>query len=251
MHTPALPAPAATPDPVWETTETKEVWDLARMGPEDEQRLGRALHALILRFHKPQAGGPYLRRAEEAAEPLLALRSRKDVPYKITILDSDAVNTFSHPGGYIYLTRGLFDLIAEEEDYALRFAIGHEISHVDLLHSVRCLLDPAVVKLGTGTLTQFYSLILPLGYTEAMDFEADRWAFDKMRQAGQSRHQALAFLRKLEGYARANGFENGRDQLKPIPEASPADYHIRAHPPAWKRIKQLTAPAPGASKPTR
>ena len=42
------------------------------------------------------------------------------------------VNAFSTPGGYIYVSRGLFDLIGEDEDYALRFAVGHEIAHVDL-----------------------------------------------------------------------------------------------------------------------
>lgn len=253
---PVVPAPApapapATPDPLWKTPEMKEVWDLAHMGPEEERRLGRALHALILTFNKRQGTGPYLRRAEEAAEPMLALRARKEIDYTFTILDSDAVNAFSHPGGYIYLTRGLFDLIAEEEDYALQFVIAHEIAHVDLKHAIRCLLDPQVAKLGVGTLTQFYSLILPLGYTEAMDFEADRWAYDRMIQLRRSRHQALAFLRKLEGYARANDFENGRDQLRPILDASPAEYHIRAHPPAWKRLKQLIALSPSAAKPAR
>ena len=32
---------------------------------------------------------------------------RQTIPYQFTILDSDMVNAFAIPGGYIYVTRGL------------------------------------------------------------------------------------------------------------------------------------------------
>ena len=97
-----------------------------------------------------------------------SLYSRRFVGKKsstsIFILDSDVVNAFSIPGGNVYISRGLFDLIGEDEDYALQFAIGHEIAHVDLEHAIKCLRDPGVMKMPEGTLQKLFMLILPFGY---------------------------------------------------------------------------------------
>jgi hypothetical protein len=243
--TPALPMAgpgnlARTRDPLWDTPAMKEVWDLAHLSPGDERRLGQSLHELVMNFHKPLEIGPYLARIEEVAEPFLAVCSRKEIKYQFTVLNSDAVNAFSFPGGYIYVCKGVFDLIAEDEEYALQFLIGHEIAHVDLRHAMKCLQDPAVGKLGIGTLPQFYQLVLPLGYMEEMDFEADRWTFEQMSKFGRSRREALAFLRKFEGYAKTNGFENTRGKLVAEPDLSPIENHLRAHPLVRHRLKRLS-----------
>jgi Peptidase family M48 len=280
---PAEPAPQAPRrhepeagpkgDPIWDQPPQKKVWDLSALKPADEMRLGRDLHDLIVHLNPPLRDGPWLRRVEEAAAPLLEARTRKEIgPYSFTILDSDRVNAFSHPGGYIYLNRGLFDMIGDDEDYALRFVLAHEIAHVDRQHALACLRDPAVAKSGAGTLAQFYALIFPWGYyPDAIDFDADRWAYGQLIRLDHSPRESLAFLRKLEGYAKANGFENGR---MPPPEekgpeagtgagASLVDNHYRAHPAAWKRLQELrklavpasspaTAPVtPAAARPTR
>ena len=97
------------------------------------------------------------RRLEEAAEPYLESVARKGLTYTFTVLDCDESNAFSHPGGYVYVCRGLFDWIAEEEDYALEFVVAHEMAHVDLGHAADCLRDPEVKKIDTGTVPLFYA----------------------------------------------------------------------------------------------
>jgi hypothetical protein len=161
------------------------------------------------------------------------------------------VNAFSHPGGYIYLTKGLFDFIGadEDEDFVLQFVLAHEMAHVELGHAIKCLKDPDLARSGLGTPQQFFLCLFPLGYLDEMDFEADRWAFDRMTgPLGRTRHEALLFLRRYKGYAERNGFPNGRQGLAPMPDASPLDNHMRAHPAAWKRLDKLTKPT---AKPAR
>src|SRR5438874_576745 len=68
-----------------------------------------------------------------ATRPIVDLRDRKDIAVTITVLDSKEVNAFSHLGGYIYVTRGLFNLAATEEEF--RFVVGHELAHVDRRHA--------------------------------------------------------------------------------------------------------------------
>jgi hypothetical protein len=243
---PRVPSPDR--DPIWDLPALKEVWDVDHLTTADEIRLGNALHDLILTFQRPLLDGPWQRRVEDVAEPLLKTVVRKDIPYSFTILDSDAVNAFSTPGGHVYVCRGLFDMIAEDEDYALQFAVGHEIAHVDLLHAIGCLRSSDVKKLEAGTLQKMYMLILPFGYTDRQDFEADRWVFERMLRLDRSRLELLAFLRKFENYAKANGFENQRGRPDP---GNPIDNHLRAHVIPRGRLKQLATFLPSASKPSR
>ncbi len=199
-----------------------KTWDLAELKTGDEIRLGREFHEIILQLNPQLETSPWQRRVEAGAEPFLKVRSRKDIPYTFTILDSDAVNAFSHPGGFVDVSRGLFNLMGEDEDYALEFAIGHEIAHVDLQHALKCLRDRGVMDLSQGTLQKLYMLIIPFAYLDAQEFEADAWVFGRMRTLGRTNRECLAFLNKLEGYARIRGFENGR--AKPGPGSSPLGF---------------------------
>lgn len=261
---PSPPAPAAVPkssnntskpepDPYWSEPQFKQAWDIAHLTTEDEMRLGQQLHEVILHFNPP-ANGPYLARVKEAAEPLLERRQRKDIRYTFTVLDSDAVCALSHPGGYVYVCRGLLDMIGAEEEYALQFVLAHEIAHVDARHALQCLADPGFKEGGLGTLPAYYFFIAPLGYMEAQEYEADAWALKTLKQLDRSRYETLSFLRKFKTYAAEHDFEAGRMPPKPRPaqgdaaqgQARPSapdlvENHFRAHPAASDRLKRLEA----------
>ena len=204
-------------DPFWSQPWLTIAWDVANLRADDERRLRDQLHELIVRFNPlVEDPSPWVSRVEDAAEPLLKSRHRKEVTYKFFILNSDVVNAFSIPGGNVYISRGLFDLIGEDEDYALQFAIGHEMAHVDLEHAVKCLRDPGVMNMKEGTLQKLFMLILPFGYLEIenkgvdQEFDADDWVANRMLQLGRTRRETLVFLQKLEGYSKTHGFYDGR-----------------------------------------
>lgn len=173
--------------------------------------------------------------------------------YTFTVLDCESPNAFSLPGGSIFVCRGLFDWISEDEGYALEFLIAHEMAHVDLAHAVNCLRDPAAKKLQLGTVPLFYFVVIPWGYKPEQEFEADRWAMERMTRLGRSRYETLAFLRKLEDYSKSNGFEN--EPMKPMeePKVPWLDNHIRTHPIPRDRLKRLKSlmDAPPRSRPER
>jgi predicted Zn-dependent protease len=60
---------------------------------------------------------------------------RKDVEYSFTVLDSDIVNAFAAPGGFIYVTAGLLAMADDEAEVAC--VLSHEVGHVVGRHSVR------------------------------------------------------------------------------------------------------------------
>ncbi len=217
--------------------------DLTKLTPEDENRLGNELHQMVLTHVKPVEEGPLIERAMDAA------RRVSNADFTITILDSNAVNAFSLPGGHIYLCRGLFDLIGSDEDYILEFAIGHEIAHLTLKHALKFVAANSVEakKRDFDTLNQFL-VPIALGYRNAPEFEADAWIYRRMiAQPDSTKRMCLAFLRKLRDYAERQGFGSGR---KPPDTESPLyENHYRAHPAARDRLKRLESFStdPGAS----
>ena len=92
-----------------------------------------------------------------------------------------------------------------------------------------------------GTLQKLYMPIIPFAYPDELEYEADRWAYSRMRQAGRTDHATLAFLRKFDGYAKGQGFPNGREKPKPDGNRSLVDNHFRAHTAAWRRLDHLKA----------
>jgi Peptidase family M48 len=231
-------------NPLWIQPAMMRNWDVANLSAADEQKLGAQLHDVIVGLNPVAAAGPWQQRLEDAAKPFLATLTRKDIRYTFEIMESDQVNAFSHPGGYVYVNRGLFDLIGEDEDYALQFAVGTEIAHVDLRHAIKCLQDPDIKNMSGGTIRKLYWLIIPFGYLVSaevnQDFEADDWTFMRMRGFGRTKRETLAFLYKLDGYATKKGFRDGRAKVRMAADSSSfLDIHYRRQTAAWRRLDHL------------
>jgi len=53
--------------------------------------------------------------------------SRPDLPWTFAVIDTTEVNAFAAPGGYILVTRGLYELLSSDSEVAA--VLAHEISH--------------------------------------------------------------------------------------------------------------------------
>ncbi len=62
---------------------------------------------------------------------------RPDLPWTFGVIDSDGINAFAAPGGYVVITRGLFNLLDNEAQLA--GVLAHEISHVVQKHHLKAL----------------------------------------------------------------------------------------------------------------
>ena len=103
---------------------------------EDEQQLGRAEHPKAL----AQFGGAYRNAALSSYVARVGARMQgvselTGEAFTFTVLDSDVVNAFALPGGYVYVTRGLLALTNDEAELA--GVLGHEIGHVTARHTAQ------------------------------------------------------------------------------------------------------------------
>ncbi len=227
-----------TLDPFWNLPEARKKWDLAKLDDQSEIGLGEQLHAMIVQFNPITRDGALQERVFKAAKPLLTKVTRKQIPYSFTILDSTEINAFSHPGGHVYLSRGLLPFIGEE-DAVLQFVLAHEIAHVDHQDMIHCLQDPGVQSIDMSTLQKVYFIILPLGYLDQQEFAADQWAYRQLIALDHTRYEALKFLRKLKGYAAEHELSEGRVNYKLRPGSSPVQNHLWANTAAWRRLDEL------------
>jgi predicted Zn-dependent protease len=65
---------------------------------------------------------------------MAAISHRPDLKYEFKIVDSEVLNAFALPGGYVYFTRGIMAHFNNEAEFA--GVLGHEIGHITARHSV-------------------------------------------------------------------------------------------------------------------
>ena len=74
----------------------------------------------------------------------VALQSgRQEVTWHFGVLDTEAINAFAAPGGYIFVTKGLYRLLNNEAELA--GVLGHEIAHVTQKHHLKVLKQSSLI----------------------------------------------------------------------------------------------------------
>ncbi len=95
---------------------------------ETEIQIGKDLSAGLLGT-TPLVDDPAVQNYVNRIGRWLAMQTeRPDLPWTFAVIDTDTVNAFAAPGGYVFVTRGLFLMLRNEAELA--GVIGHEISHV-------------------------------------------------------------------------------------------------------------------------
>ena len=130
----------------------------------------------------------------EIGQRIAAKSDRPDLTYTFTVLDSEQVNAFADPGGYIYVYRGLLALLNSEAELAA--VLGHEIGHVTARHSAHRQAGAAAANVGAtlvGILTGNPGLMdvagmaggaMVMGYSREQESEADELGLKFITRAG-------------------------------------------------------------------
>jgi beta-barrel assembly-enhancing protease len=78
---------------------------------------------------------------------LLAQNSKKPgYDWKFIVLDTDGVNAYAAPGGFVHVTRGLLGLMKNEAELA--GVLGHEITHITEKHTVNAIKNQKGISIG-------------------------------------------------------------------------------------------------------
>lgn len=77
---------------------------------------------------------------------------RPDLAWHFGVIESNDLNAFAAPGGYIFLTRGLYKILADESELA--GVLAHEIGHVIRRHHLKILQQSNMLDMGSSALAK-------------------------------------------------------------------------------------------------
>jgi predicted Zn-dependent protease len=142
---------------------------------------------------------------------LVAASEAPDQPYRITILNSPAINAFALPGGYLYVTRGLLTLADDSSEVAA--VLAHEMAHVIANHAVarqnKARNAVIVSRVVTDVLDGDSAARLALAssqrslaaFSRQQELEADAMGIKDIGRAGYDPFAAARFLTTMAQFA--------------------------------------------------
>lgn len=153
---------------------------------EDEVRLGRQIAGNLLGAAPLVKDDPLQHYVNRVGRWVALQSERPDLKWTFGVIQSDDINAFSAPGGYVFITRGLYAKLKDEAELA--GVLGHEIAHVQQKHHLKVVQKSQLMELGAATLKKQFAKgesatqriigsgaeILSRGLDKDAEFEADR-----------------------------------------------------------------------------
>jgi Zn-dependent protease with chaperone function len=105
------------------------------LGDREEASVGLEMVPTLIGEQKLLEDPALLRYLNSVGMWVAQQSERPGLPWQFAVIDSDSVNAFAVPGGYVFVTRGMVALLETESELA--GVLGHEISHVVRKHHLR------------------------------------------------------------------------------------------------------------------
>ena len=128
--------------------DTKDKIDELNISDEEERKIGEDVSVKVrARFGVVQ--DPAVTKYVSLVGTDLARQSeRPTLQWTFIVLDTDGVNAFASPGGFVHITRGALGLISNEAELA--GVLAHEIGHVAHKHTMNAIKKNKAVQIGTN-----------------------------------------------------------------------------------------------------
>lgn len=183
----------------------------------EEVEMGRHMAAMLLGAAPLEPSASSQRYVNLVGRWLTLSSSRPQIEWRFGVLADADVNAFAAPGGYVFVTRGLLDMLTSEAELA--GVLAHEIAHVTAQHHLRAMrnenLMNAAVEVGasvgnsvglTGPGTREFGKkvvgaakqLYARGLDKRDEFSADEEALRLVTRAGYDPYAFVAVMQKLE-----------------------------------------------------
>ena len=175
---------------------------------EEEISMGKEMSAVILGAAKLHPNQKIQKYVNLVGRNIASQSERPDLPWTFGVLDTSSINAFAAPGGYILISKGLYDQLKSEDELAA--VLAHEIAHVVHKHHYNIIKKQSVVELGANYLNRKNSeqatqlaaslagQLIARGLDKNSEYEADRDGIVLAARAGYDSSAMLAVLDSLE-----------------------------------------------------
>lgn len=140
---------------------------------------------------------------------------RPDLPWHFAVIDTASINAFAAPGGYVLLTRGLYEILDNEAQLA--GVLAHEIAHVVRRHHVTVMQKSAALSAGAqlaqrdnrsallNNMIGSGAEVFARGLDKSAEHEADAMGVVLAARAGYNPFGLVDVLHKLEARSADDG----------------------------------------------
>ncbi len=131
---------------------------------------------------------------------VLAQTSRRpELDWKFIVLDTDGVNAYAAPGGFVHVTRGLLGLMKNEAELA--GVLGHEVTHVTEKHTVNAIKQQKGISMageaagsGGGLRDQFIAKMAAAAFNKIFEGEFSRGDEEQADKIGAQLANKVGYL---------------------------------------------------------
>lgn len=201
---------------------------------EKEIKIGQSIARRIEQQFKLSQDNELKERVKKIGAQIVQVCGRKEIPYHFEVLEEEKPNAFSVPGGFVYINKGVIDLV--ENDDELACVLSHEVGHIVARHSIKRLQGLygysllKIFSIAAGREAGWDRRIdraiaeLFLAYSREDEILADTLAVRYSGKAGYNPEAMLTFLEKLHKY-------HWEQPIKPL--------YAHTHPYIPERIKAV------------
>ncbi len=208
-NTGAATGDAAATAEAAKTESEKPAFNWKSPSKEEEIALGREITGSLLGA-APLVKDAALQQYVNKVGRWVASQSERDnLPWKFGVIDSADLNAFAMPGGYVLITKGLYQKLQNEAQLAS--VLGHEIAHVVKKHQLKVLQKQQLLGYGAGKISDLFGKkdkiakkvvgtgaeISARGLDKDAEFEADRMGMVLAARAGYDAFSLADVLQTL------------------------------------------------------
>ena len=209
----------------------KSVGNLREVQEPEEIHIGQSMTEILLGARPLHDDAELQHYVNEVGLWVAQQSERPNLPWHFGVNDSDHINAFATPGGYIIITKGMMMQLRNEAELA--GVLGHEVAHVNQKHHLKALRKSAFVSLlGEGvtaaTDSKHAQLVKSLtgptkelyarGLDKSDEFEADRMGVVLATRAGYDPYGLPAVLTTLASADPKDNFLTLLYKTHPLPQ---------------------------------
>lgn len=208
--------------------------DLMFYSTEKEMGLGANVAKQVEKEYPLSHDSKALERINRIGNKVVQACDRKEINYSFNLIEKDEKNAFCLPGGYVYIFRGLYDQVNDDQ---LAFIFAHEIGHCVSRHGIKRLqaaigynlLTVAAVMVpnkdsNVAQGTAFALEQIMAGYSREDEFKADELGVLYCKRAGFDPKSGFKVLDML--------YSESKKNIYPIS-------YFRSHPYIGQRVSNV------------
>ena len=178
-----------------------------------EVELGRSVRDDILKEYEQWDDPADNALVSDLASVIVPLaEQREGIEYEFYLIESEDINAFAAPGGFVFITTGLLDFI-KRDPAMLGGVIAHEVSHVARRHHRKAIEESLWHNFGFAVLLHAFDIdeewieiagavaltLIEQGHSRENEYDADRQAVLMTYRAGWDPDSGIiCFLRDIE-----------------------------------------------------